>query len=220
MTSKKSKSNKLLAEVLTALVREYGHEEVLQSLNSVAASYKDRVSPNNGNSDAQDAAKKRKATPTELVERSLLPHASKILLRRLAERFEAKSFLPSIGDVRHFLEMNGFPDEKPIQRAEAFRVVLKVIAQMPEEAIGRLALSHVHSGPSELAPLSQAIKAAGNAHRKVNDELQIDKEAISNSEELTAPPAEISKEKGDSEAINPQDNGAFSEEVQKNLKDL
>ena len=161
MIQKKYGSKKLLTDVLAALVREYGHLEVLHALDSLAFPADARKAEDS----REDSTKRRKATPSDLVERSSLNETRKVRAMRLAQRFETKSFLPSIGDVRHFLEMNGFPDEKLIQRSEAFKAVLRVIGSLSDESVERLVHSHAHSGPSELGPLSQAINAAGNAHR-------------------------------------------------------
>ena len=80
---------------------------------------------------------------------------------QLAERYDRKRFLPSVADVREFLIMMG---ERPIgmkNRKEAFRVLLQSLIRLPDDRLQQLVGTALHSGPSELGPLSDAIAAAG-----------------------------------------------------------
>jgi hypothetical protein len=82
-------------------------------------------------------------------------------LLELAERYDRKQFLPSVADVREFLIMMG---ERPVgmkDRKEAFRVLSRSLIQLPLEDLQQLTRTGLHSGPSQLGPLSDAISAAG-----------------------------------------------------------
>ncbi|MGO8189392.1 hypothetical protein AB9F38_31355 [Rhizobium leguminosarum] len=90
----------------------------------------------------------------------------KALLVDLAMQFDHKTFLPSIADVRAFLEMRGRDAKGLKQRPEAFRRVIKAIIDMPKESLEQMVLTSVHAGgPSQLGPLSDAIKFASAAVR-------------------------------------------------------
>jgi hypothetical protein len=94
-------------------------------------------------------------------------------LLQLAERYDQKQFLPSVADVREFLIMMG---ERPVgmkDRQEAFRVLLQSLMRLPVERLQQFVRTALHSGPSELGPLSDAIAAAGERlprQRQVNTE--------------------------------------------------
>jgi hypothetical protein len=78
----------------------------------------------------------------------------------LALRFDQRQFLPNLSDVREFLIMMGERPAAMKDRAEAFRLLLKALSVLPPERVARLANSAIHSGPSQLGPLSDAIAGA------------------------------------------------------------
>jgi hypothetical protein len=151
--------NALLIKLLQTLVDEWGHEEVASALASTAASSND---PLLGRAESSQVRKKKaKPSATEQVARAALGGEEGEALLQLATRYDQKLFLPSPADVREFLIMMG---ERPIamkDRSEAFRVLLRSLVQLPVERLQRLAQTALHSGPSELGPLSDAIAAAG-----------------------------------------------------------
>ena len=68
-------------------------------------------------------------------------------------------FLPSMGDVREFLSMQGQQPTEMKDRSEAFRQLLPVLQQLPAERLERLANSASHSGPAKLGPLSECYQS-------------------------------------------------------------
>lgn len=149
----------LLIKLLQTLVDEWGHEEVASALASTTASSTD---PLLGRAESVQLRKKKvKPNATEQIERAAVQGEQGQALSQLATRYDQKLFLPRVADVREFLIMMG---ERPItmkDRSEAFRVLLRSLVQLPVERLQRLAQTALHSGPSELGPLSDAIAAAG-----------------------------------------------------------
>ncbi|MGS1033514.1 hypothetical protein [Burkholderia glumae] len=165
MTEKKRKQT-LLMSLLAPLLREWGYETVQQCLaevhseqakeNASLAEYKRR--PAKGNP---------RPSAVEIVERLDAAANRKIQLHALATRFDAKTFLPSASDVRHFLEMRG-KDSGPIkQRQDAFKKVLEVLLSMGDDELMLFQTSGTHAGPTQLGPLSDAIKATSAAVRNI-----------------------------------------------------
>lgn len=157
MTEKKSKLY-LLKDLLAPLLREWGHDTVRQCLAELHADH--------GNGGVSSAAQERKSTKeyrrssaSEIVERLNAPSARKESLRILAARFDAKTFLPTASDVRHFLEMRGHASGPVKQRQDAFRKVLDVLVGMADDELLLIQDSGAHAGPTQLGPLSDAIKA-------------------------------------------------------------
>lgn len=162
MTEKKRKDY-LLMSLLAPLLREWGYDTVRQCLADAQAEHvKEDLSP---------AAQKRKPakgysrpSAVDMLERLDTGVEGKQSLRALAERFDAKTFLPTGSDVRHFLEMRGHPG--PVkQRQDSFRRVLAVLLSMADDELMLLQSSGTHAGPTQLGPLSDAIKASSAAVR-------------------------------------------------------
>lgn len=162
-TEKKSKYQ-LLMSLLAPLLREWGYDTVQQCLAEAQAEQ--------AKEDLSLALHKRKPVKeyrrpnaVEMAERLKVAEDQKELLCMLAARFDAKAFLPTASDVRHFLEMRG-QDPSPIkQRQNSFRKVLDVLLNMADDELKLLQASATHAGPTQLGPLSDAIKARSSAVR-------------------------------------------------------
>lgn len=163
----------LLKNLLSVLVKEWGYEEVNGSLSELAHAHpapeQDAVRPGE---DVRVSGKHKavrtpysKPTATEFVNRMAAPEVRKSLLRRLALQFDEKSFLPSISDVRHFLELRGHDVRGIKQRQDAFKRILKLVDGMTEDELERFVKISLHAGPTQLGPLSNAIRATGAAVR-------------------------------------------------------
>jgi hypothetical protein len=67
--------------------------------------------------------------------------------------------------VRYFFEMRG-QDPGPVkQRQDSFRKVLNVLLNMADDELMLLHTSGTHAGPTQLGPLSDAIKASSASVR-------------------------------------------------------
>lgn len=164
MTSRK----KLLSNLLQPLLEEWGHEEIEVALRSLA-----NLSTVGASQDRQ-IRQKAKPLASDQVVRMELPEPQASILRDLAARFDRKQFLPSVADVREFMVMAG---ERPVDmkdRSEAFRRLLPMLTLLPPDRLERLANNAQHSGPTRLAPLSDAI---GTAAASLPRYIRQDKEA-------------------------------------------
>lgn len=154
--------------LLAPLLREWGYDTVRQCLVEAQA----QAQAEQAKEDLSLAAHKRKPAKeyrrpnaVEMAERLDAPVDRKEPLRALAARFDAKTFLPTASDVRHFLEMRG-QDTGPVkQRQDSFRKVLDVLLSMADDELMLLQASGTHAGPTQLGPLSDAIKATSAAVR-------------------------------------------------------
>lgn len=179
MTEKKSKRH-LLMTLLVPLLREWGYDMVQQCLAEVHAE-QTKGSPSLAGNKHKPEKKYHRPSAAELVERLDAAVAQKESLRSLASRFDAKTFLPTASDVRHFLEMRGH-DPGPIkQRNDSFRKVLDVLLNMADDELMLLCISGAHAGPTQLGPLSDAIKATSSALRTAESQ---EGEKIANEESI------------------------------------
>ena len=170
MIEKKSKSH-LLMSLLAPLLREWGYDAVRQCLAEVKAE--------RAKEDLSLTAHKRKPakahrrpSAVEMVERLDVAADRKESLHALAARFDAKTFLPTASDVRHFLEMRGQDPGSVKHRQDAFRKVLDVLLDMADDGLMLLQTSGTHAGPTRLGPLSDAIKATSAAVRNTESHVE------------------------------------------------
>jgi len=158
----------LLTKLLQMLVDEWGHETVAAALASTNDSFEGFAEGRQPRS----AKKKVRVSATEQIQRLPLEGEQKELLLQLAERYDQKLFLPSVADVREFLIMMGTRPIGMKDRTQAFRVLLGSLSQLPVARLRRLSQTALHSGPSELGPISDAIAIAGDRlsrHRQTSD---------------------------------------------------
>lgn len=148
----------LLTKLLQTLVDEWGYEDVATALASTNGALSDRHAEG---STSQPSKKRVKLSATEQIERAALEGEQKELLLQLAVRYDRKLFLPSVADVREFLIMMGTRPIGMKDRTQAFRVLLESLTQLPIARLQQLAQTSLHSGPSELGPISDAITIAG-----------------------------------------------------------
>ena len=174
MTEKKTKHH-LLVSLLTPLLQEWGYDTVRQCLADLYDEQA-KAGPSLTAHGHKPAKEYRRPSASEVVERIDAVAARKNPLRLLASRFDAKTFLPTASDVRHFLEMRG-QDPGPVkQRQDSFRKVLDVLLSMADDELVLLHESGTHAGPTQLGPLSDAIKATGAAVRSAESYSQLSDE--------------------------------------------
>jgi hypothetical protein len=172
MTSKATKySREFLRELLVPLINQWGRDEVMSAIYDLdQLKSGGRSQPKVAFKESQDLSDRKKSQSQRpnavmIVERANVPREKRMLLINIASQFEHKTFLPTVSDVRNFLEMRGQDARSIKQRPEAFRKILKAIIDMPDESLERLSKSIRHSGPLQLGPLSDAIKAASASVR-------------------------------------------------------
>jgi hypothetical protein len=154
---------RLLKSLLSALVDEWGYKQVELALTQLVAE------AGSGERGAADFAKRPKTSKTsklraiDQVSRANVPEPQARLLEGLARRFDERRFLPSQSDVREFLLLLGERHAPIKDRSDSFRVILRKLLTLSLEHLDQLANSALHSGPSQLGPLSDAISAAASS---------------------------------------------------------
>ena len=163
----KTYGKKFLIDLLTPLIRQWGREEVLRAISEI---HETDTGKNPYVSPISEDKKRSSQKPSAvlIVEKYNLPSEKRKLLLEIAALFDHKAFLPTISDVRNFLEMRGEDVGNMKQRPDAFRKIIKSLVDMPEDGLERLRRGSRHSGPSQLGPLSDTIKAASASAREHN----------------------------------------------------
>lgn len=160
--NKRARNEKLLASILAALVEEFGIDAVAGKLADISGATQGNPYPSKWQQD-QSKTNKKKITRFSgmkgMVEALPKEEKKRESLSVLAERFDEKRFLPTMGDVRHFVEMRG-GSVRAKQRADAARSLLLLLSSMSVENLQKIIEADSYSGPSQLGPLADAIKDA------------------------------------------------------------
>ena len=77
----------------------------------------------------------------------------------LGRRFEEKSFLPTSSDIRNLFEAYGVGLAKVKSRQDAMPLTFRFLATLSVDQLDRIVKDGLFSGPSELGPIADAIKA-------------------------------------------------------------
>ena len=173
MSSKQNvHSRQLLRALLSPLVKEWGVREVEDALHDIyrarqhLADTRPSTDEERGPDYHHTVKRSKRPTAVEIVQRLKIPEERRPLLLTLATQFDHKTFLPSIGDVKHFLEMHGHGTDAIRQRPDAFRRVISILLNMSHESLSKWIERGAHSGPSQLGPLSDAIRTSSEAIRQ------------------------------------------------------
>ena len=158
--------DKKLETALRSLVRRYGIEQVDRSLHEIRLSerHPEDGSPHPKNGKSRTTTKKRHAASAQEYVAKMDQHPDKApVLAELAKRFQEKSFLPTLGDIRSFCQVYGIEEPASRSRASAVPRVFNVMATMSNEEVQGILDGGMFSGPSRLGPVADAIRKNGRA---------------------------------------------------------
>jgi hypothetical protein len=141
---------KTLDELLRVLVRAWGYDTVLGHLRDLE----------NADLERAYARNRHRRNAVDYIEPMELPVQQKDMLRELAYRFQSKQFLPTLGDIRYFLERNrGTRADGIRSRDAAMPHVFDILRALRYENLNSILHDDNYAGPSRLGPLSDAIRA-------------------------------------------------------------
>lgn len=147
---------RLLDDLLTTLVNRWGYDTVRGSLQRVSGEAgRMSVGEHAFAKERTKAVNNKKPTAVGFLEKLNFDHAKREALTKLATQYDRKLFLPRTADVREFLHMRGQPTQVS-DRTMAIRTVFHTLAHSPKEELELLVT--LPGGPSELGPISDAIK--------------------------------------------------------------
>ena len=158
-----------LKDALLLMVREYGFDQIQQHLNEIGLA-EPSLSGHDLRTESADRVavrsprktRSRLTAPQYVAKMEIASHKG-LLVSELAGRFEAKSFLPTFGDVADFCQCYGISEPASRSRANAIPRVFKLIVSLETEEIQRIIDEGLFSGPSRLGPIADAIRRNGRA---------------------------------------------------------
>lgn len=143
-----------LDEQLRLLVQQYGIAQVRRRLSAITRPPKQpRV---------------RRSAP-DYVTGMNPPSNQKERLLTLAQLFEERNFLPTAADIRNFFEAYGVSTAKVKARQDAMPLIFRFLYSLSDERLDRIIKEGSFTGPSELGPIADAIKAQGVSMRNRED---------------------------------------------------
>ena len=157
-----------LTESLQTLVRRYGMSSVLHSLADLQAD-SDSAVPSSPAKRAGSARSKPSAI--DYVGRMLLPPDKARVMERAARRFEDKSFLPGVADIREFGRVYSVDLGKSVSRTSAIPRIFPFLAAMDTGQVSKMLDDGAFSGPARLGPIADAIRnrSAGRLRTRYPD---------------------------------------------------
>lgn len=158
-----SRGATVLRKIIEALVEEFGADRVYRTLDGVINGGLERDAPK---ARPSKGVAERKKTGVDLVE-SLdgIDDEKRILLLRLAKRFDSREFVLSSSDYRRFMGDYGQRAVATKSRIDAFRHILRVAVKISADELRRLSESTAYSGPARLDTISEAISSRGASIR-------------------------------------------------------
>ena len=118
--------------------------------------------------------RRTRPTATDYVARMDLPQFVREPLGELASRFDDRSFLPTIGDVRNFLLFCDYEGTTPKNRGAAAPCVFKLLARMDPARVASICAERMFSGPANMLPIAEAIGEASTGVRPSSIEIHVE----------------------------------------------
>lgn len=159
--AKKILRDNILSELLKVLIDEWGYGTVRDCLEAHRDSNDAQLRDVDRSKQRRPRKKAEKPTASLLASKISLPPEQKRLIQSLAERYDSKQFLPTAGDIRYFYEIHGEIPPSSKHRSDTFRRILKVLSTLQKSTLRKIIEDNAHSGPTQLGPLSDAMRNAG-----------------------------------------------------------
>ena len=160
-------SDSRLRNALQRLIQDHGYSEVQRGLRELKASDLPRESPRRSKKDEMSSSSRpttkpkrhsSRVTAPEYVAKAEISSENRPLMDELSRKFEDKSFLPTLGDVRNFCQIYGIDEPTARSRVSAIPRLFKFLATMEADEIRRILDDGMFSGPSRLGPIADAIR--------------------------------------------------------------
>ena len=154
--------DKELRTALSSMVERFGFESVSRTLREMEPDQvklktrkanRPRRARNNG------SGNKRRVSAVEYVQTMEIPAESVEVIRRAAEEFERRTFLPTVGDIRTFCEVYGIEEPKSKTRVSGIPRIFKFLVTMDVAEVKTMLDDRMFSGPAELGPIADAIRS-------------------------------------------------------------
>ena len=190
-----------LNEILRTIVFRYGIERVDRALHKLRKTNDERMRTlelmvsETGEMPRRTSLpeKRKKVTAQAYISKMDVSPETRTVLVNLANKFENKTFLPTLGEIRNFCALHGIDESSISSRVSAIPRIFGFLAALGMEDIQRILHSDSYAGPSRLAPIADAIRRS-SAQRMGADSpnLQPTRSSVEQSESEAPPPSKPS----------------------------
>ena len=138
------------------MVERYGLATISRTLRQIETA---TTGPNGrGKTGARKRLKSKSGRRTnrrsavDFVQSMKVPAERATVLRRAAEEFERRAFLPTLNEIRSFCEAYGIEEPRSKSRASGIPRIFKFLVTMDVADVERMLNDRMFSGPAELGP--------------------------------------------------------------------
>lgn len=153
-----------LRGTLSSLVEQYGFRKVARLLGKMdptdggVRGTGRRVAGKRGRPrDAGTSRLRRPLSAMHYVQRLDLGMDQAHVMERAAEAFDARTFLPTLGDLRVFCEAYGIEEPRAGSRIGRIPRVFRFLVTMEPAELARILDDRMFAGPARVAPIADAI---------------------------------------------------------------
>lgn len=166
-------NNEKLENTLRTMVSRYGMERVQDTLRQINGPVRARRKEKELST--RDIVQKANGVGSLRLRNLAQTYVSKLelpvrvhgALVELAQKFDEKAFLPTFGDVRNFCRLYGIDLPASPSRGSAMPRIFKHLSQLPPVDLWAMLRTGAFSGPSQLAPIADAIRRRSRGEEKV-----------------------------------------------------
>lgn len=155
-----------MRQALAALVEDYGYEPIRRGVERMRP-----VKKSAGKAFVTPVKRQTKPraprTAVAVVESLKADGEHKRMLMVLAEKYDAKTFIPHVASARGFLETEGVDVSRIKSRQQVTVTVFKRLAQWDTERLQQMDSEGWYAAHRGLAPIAEAIENFGGRRREV-----------------------------------------------------
>ena len=145
------------------MVRRYGYRPVAQALEGMeqtVVTARNRALKSGNSARLKSASSRPRSSASMYAAKLELPSEKHSMVIELASRFDNRTFVPTIGDVRNFFRFYRIDTARLKSRGQTMVRVFKALASMDETEIKQILDDRLFSGPSRMEPIADAIRRA------------------------------------------------------------
>lgn len=155
-----------LEETLSSLVAVYGHRKVQNKLDRLKSGRDASTKHRQHCETAKKSAGKPRRDAMAVAESlDLIDPAKKAVITDMAQRYEAKKFMPNVNHVRAFLESLGEDVSRVKSRQQVTVSVFKKLAELETPVLLDMQNRGLYGPPMTLGPIADAIGRFGQSRR-------------------------------------------------------
>ena len=164
-------AKKDLRAVIGSMVERYGFTTVSRILHEMEAgnagpNAREGIGARRRSRRKRGGQTYRRRSAVDYVQAMEVPAERAAVVRRAAEEFERRAFLPTLGDVRSFCEAYGIEEPRSKSRASGIPRIFKFLVTMDVAEVERMLDDRVFSGPASLGPIADAIRGKAKEYRE------------------------------------------------------